>query len=157
MARIPRAQLQTYTYFHVCARGNNGRPVFLDDQDRFRYLGAVERYRNKYGLECFAYCLMTNHIHLLLLAPTVRKLSKMMHALQVSYVVYFNKRYQRRGHLFEARYTSWVIRNECHALEAKKYIEENPLKANMVKADEPYPWSSATGDRSPISLSKLRG
>lgn len=155
MSRLPRFQLSTHTYFHVCARGNNSQNIFLDDQDRTRYLFLIEKYRAQHDLECFAYCLMTNHIHLLLLCPSIRKLSKTMHALQVAYVVYFNRRYQRRGHLFESRFTSWVIKDEAHLLSAKEYIEDNPVKAGLVNGRENYVWSSASRDRSTVTVSRI--
>jgi hypothetical protein len=78
-----------------------------------------------------------------------------MHALQVGYAVYFNHRYKRRGHLFESRFTSWVINNEIHLLSTKEYIEDNPVKAGLVLSRQAYLWSSASGDRSIVTISEI--
>jgi len=87
--RLARSQLSTYTHFHICVRGNNGQNIFLEDHDRIRYLSLIQRYAQSHRLRCFAYCLMTNHAHLLLLSPSIQLLSRAMHALQVAYAVYF--------------------------------------------------------------------
>ncbi len=155
MPRLPRSQLCIHTYFHVCAKGNNGRSLFLDDVDRNHYIFLIEKYRDRYNLQCLAYCLMTNHVHLLFLCPSIKNLSKTMHDLQVAYVVYFNRRHMQRGHLFESRFTSWVIKDEGHLLATKKYIEENPVKAGIIQEKENYRWSSATRDRSLVTISEI--
>ena len=127
--RIARTQLATYTYFHVCAKGNNNQNIFRDGCDRIRYLSVVEKYRTFFKLHCFSYCLMANHIHFLFLSPSVYVLSKAMHSIQLAYVIYFNRRYKQTGHLFQSRFTSWVITGEEHLLSTKDYIETNPVKA----------------------------
>ncbi len=120
-----------------------------------RYLSLIERYRMRYHLECFAYCLMNNHTHLLLRSPSIIELSRAMHALQIAYVVYFNRRHARRGHLFESRFTSWVVKDEAHLLSAKEYIEENPVKAGLVNSKGDYLWGSGSRDRSVVTLSEI--
>ena len=150
--RLARFQLATYTYFHVCARGNNGQTVFLDAEDYRRYLSLAERYRERYRLRCFAYCLMTNHIHLLWQSPSLRVLSKAMQGLHGAYVIHFNRRHARSGHLFQDRFSSWVIADEHHLLVTKEYIEQNPIKAGFVAAKEHYKWSSATRDGSDVTI-----
>ncbi len=157
MSRQPRSQLSIHSYFHVCVRGNNGQNLFHDDSDRTRYVFLIEKYRKQHGLLCYAYCLMTNHIHHLFLSPSVQKLSKAMHGLQLAYVVYFNHRHQRRGHLFESRFSSWVIKDNTHLLYTKEYIENNAVKAGMVDSNSEYPWSSAFRDRSAVTISKIEG
>jgi len=97
MSRLPRSQLATYTDFHICARGNNGQDLFLDSADRQRYLVLLERYLRYHRLLCFAYCLMTNHVHLLLQSPTISLLSRLIHDCHVAYVKYFNRRHGRSG------------------------------------------------------------
>ena len=155
--RVSRSQLSTFTYFHVCSRGNAKQDVFSDDEDRLRYLFLLEKYSTQYHLECFAYCLMTNHIHLLFLAPSIRILSKTIHALHVAYVMYFNRRHERNGHLFQDRFSSWVIKDISHLITTKEYIENNPVKAGLVEAKEGYLWSSANRDGSRITLSQMPG
>ncbi|MSR77779.1 MAG: transposase [Candidatus Omnitrophica bacterium] len=142
--RLSRSQLATYTYFHICARGNNRQDIFLDNKDRLRYLSVFEKCRLRFALQCFAYCLMSNHIHLLCRAPSIRTLSKAMHTTHVSYVMYFNRRHNRSGHLFQDRFTSWVIKDEHHLFEAKDYIENNPVKAGLTRIKERFEWSSAS-------------
>lgn len=154
--RLARAQLSTFDCFHVCAKGNNGQAIFNDDKDRLRYLSLLEKYQMKFQLQYFAYCLMTNHIHLLLVAPSLQTLSRAMHALQVAYVMYFNRRHERKGHLFQDRFVSWVIKGEAHLLEAKEYIENNPVKSNMVTSKADYQWSSANRDGSYLTLNEIK-
>ncbi len=153
--RLARLQLATHTYFHICTKGNNGQELFLNESDYIHYLSLVEKYRALRNLQCFAYCLMTNHVHLLLLSPSIQTLSKAMHAVHLAYVMYFNRQYERRGHLFQDRFSSWVIRNEAHLITTKEYIENNPVNANLVKEKEGYQWSSASRDSSYITLSKI--
>jgi len=153
--RLARSQLSTNTYFHVCARGNNRQSIFLDDGDRLRYLALLEKYRSRFNLRCFAYCLMTNHVHLLLLVPSLKILSKAIHGLHVAYVMYFNQRYERKGHLFQDRFVSWVIENGGHLITAKEYVEENPVKANLAASKEDYRWSSASRDGPFVTIEKI--
>lgn len=89
---------------------------------------------------------MSNHVHLLLRVPHVRILSKAIKNINVSYAMYFNNKYRRIGHLFQDRFISWVVETENHLLEAKTYIEANPIRAGIVKKELEYPWSSASGD-----------
>lgn len=156
MSRRARRNVATYTYFQVCVRGNNRQPIFLDDADRFHYLFLLEKYRARFGLVCFAFCLMTNHVHLLVLTPSIAILSKAMHALNSAYVKYFNRRHKRTGHLFEDRFESWVIRDEKHLLNTVEYIENNPVKEGMAPTASAYAWSSAAGDGCVVSLSQVR-
>lgn len=153
--RISRSQLLTHTYFQICVRGNNGQDIFLSEKDFLRYLSLIEKYAERYSLQCFAYCLMNNHAHMLLRVPSIQILSKTMHSIQVAYAMYFNRKYERRGHLFQDRFSSWVIKDEHHLLLAKEYIENNPVKAGMIFQKEDYVWSSAFRDRSYITLSPI--
>lgn len=155
--RFARSLLATYTYFHVCAKGNGGQALFLENKDRLRYLALAEKYRLRYELRCFAYCLMTNHIHLLWRAPNLSVLSKAMHGLHLAYVIYFNRRHERTGHLFQDRFSSWVIETEAHLLATKEYIENNPVKAGMAKTKKEYRWSSGNGDGSDVTIHPVSG
>lgn len=100
---------------------------------------------------------MTNHAHLLLLAPSVKVLSKAMQALHVAYVMFFNRRHERRGHLFQDRFSSWVVENEHHLFLTKQYIEENPVRANLVSVKGDYPWSNAYRDGPSITIEEIMG
>ena len=155
--RPSRSQLSPHTYFQICVRGNNGQKIFEDEQDRLRYLSLIEKYRRYRNLQCFAFCLMDNHAHMLFLTPSTQVLSKTMHAIQVAYAMYFNRKYERRGHLFQDRFSSWVVKDENHLLSTKEYIENNPVKAGMTTRREDYAWSSAFGDGSCVTLSQISG
>lgn len=155
MSRTARSNLSTYTYFHICSRGNNSQDIFLNEKDYFHFLQLLKRYLSRFRLKCFAYCLMTNHIHLLLLASSIKTLSKAIHGINLSYVIYFNRQHQRSGHLFQDRFSSWVVLDQNHFLQTKEYIENNPVKAGMVRHKEDYPWSSAYGDGSGVTLEAL--
>ena len=154
--RMPRIEISTYTHFHICIRGNNRENIFLDDGDRIRFLGTLERCRGDYKIDCYAYCLMTNHVHLLVRSPSVKFLSKMMHRISSSYAGYFNKKHKRSGHLFQDRFSSWVIVDEEHLQKAKEYIENNPVSAGISQRREDYPWGSAgIRDGSVVTLSEI--
>lgn len=153
--RPSRFQLSTHTYFQICVRGNNGQDIFGDEKDRLRYLSLIEKYCQHRNMQCFAFCLMDNHAHMLFRTPSILVLSKTMHAIQVAYAMYFNRKYERRGHLFQDRFSSWVIKDEHHLLSTKEYVENNPVKAGMVSQKENYPWSSAFRDGSCVTLSPI--
>lgn len=155
MARINRADLAVYGYFHICSIGNNKQSIFCDRKDRLRYLGLLEKYLKLNRIQCYAYCLMTNHIHLLLLSPKIKLLSRAIHAAHTGYAAWFNKKHGRTGHLFENRFSSWVIRGDDHLLRTKDYIENNPVKAGLVKVKSEYEWSSARGDEPRVTLYKI--
>ena len=94
-----------------------------------------------YGITLHNYCLMTNHYHLLI-EITGENLSKFMRQLGMNYAIYFNKRYKRTGHLWQGRFQSWYVTDEAYLYTLMCYIEQNPLKAGMVKNLEAYPYSS---------------
>lgn len=155
--RPARSQLSIYLYFHVCAKGNGGQDLFIDNADRALYLILIEKYFKRHQLQCFAYCLMTNHIHLLLLSPNIWRMSKAIHAMHTSYAKYFHNRYARGGHLFHDRFSSWVVQNQSHLKSSKRYIEENPVKAKLVKYPGDYPWSSAwEGDERVVTICNIK-
>jgi putative transposase len=140
MARPVRLEYPGAVY-HVICRGNNRQTVFCDDHDRKRYLGRLSYYCDQKGVELLAYCLLTNHVHLLLETPT-GNLSKMMQPFQTSYTVYFNKRHKRSGHVFEQRYKAFVVDKDNYLLEVSRYIHLNPVSAGIVKEPRKYRWSS---------------
>ena len=155
MSRLPRSHIATHTLFHVTVKGNDGQVLFLDESDRLHYLSLLERYRDRYGLECVAFCLMDNHVHLLFVVPTLRALSKAMQAINLAYARYFNRKYGRTGHLFQDRFSSWVVLDEKHLTATVEYIENNPVKAGIAMTKESYLWSSASGDTSAVTLSRV--
>lgn len=140
MARPPRLQAPG-TLHHLIARGNERREVFRDDVDREDYLDRIARYRQRFGLRVFAYCLMPNHVHLAL-QQGARELSAFMHALQSSYTLRFNQRHARVGHLFQGRFKSFLVDSERYFVALIRYIHNNPVKAGLVSETEVYRWSS---------------
>lgn len=140
MARPLRLEMPGGLY-HVLVRGNERRDVFRDDRDRTRYLERLAHYQQKFGFQVWAYCLMSNHVHLAIARGEAR-LSRIMAGLQSSYTQYFNRRHRRSGHLFQGRYKAYLVEKDRYALALIRYIHENPSKARMVSRPEEYVWSS---------------
>lgn len=127
--------------YHVIVRGNERRAVFRDDSDRDLYLGRLGHYEKRLGFRIYAYCLMTNHIHLAMEAGKV-PLSRIMLGLQGSYTQAFNRRHDRVGHLFQGRYKALVVQKDRYLLALVRYIHANPVQAGIVKEPWEYRWSS---------------
>lgn len=127
--------------YHITNRGNRRSALFFDDQDRFVYLKLLEEARRDYPFDLHAYCLMTNHIHLQL--ETIQHHPKdIMKYLNSRYAIYFNKRHQLEGHVFQGRYGAEMIETPDYFLDVSRYIHLNPVVAKMVKDPQDYPWSS---------------
>lgn len=141
MARLARV-CPVGVAVHVYQRGNNHQVVFADDADFVAYLGWLKQYSKKYGVEVHSWCLMTNHIHILC-TPTIEGgVSKMLQSVNRHYVRYFNYQYKRSGTLWEGRYKSCLVQEDSYLLDLHRYIELNPVTADMVKDPAEYPWSS---------------
>jgi REP element-mobilizing transposase RayT len=140
MARPLRLEYPGAVY-HVIVRGNERRAVFRDDGDRELYLARVAHYQKRFGFRVYAYCLMTNHIHLAIEAGKV-PLSRIMLGLQGSYTQAFNRRHDRVGHLFQGRYKALVVQKDRYLLALVRYIHVNPVQAGMVQKPSEYRWSS---------------
>ncbi len=142
MPRQPRLDIPDVLH-HVIVRGIERRDIFADDADKERFVSRLSALLTKSSTKCFAWALMSNHFHLLLM-PTTVPLSETMRRLLTGYAVYFNRKYQRSGHLFQNRYKSILCEEEPYFLELVRYIHLNPLRAGMVAdldALERYPWS----------------
>lgn len=142
MPRIARAVAVGFPH-HVIQRGNNREKIFFAEATRKKYLNWLKEYADLWGVKILAYCLMTNHMHLMVKPDKMESLAKMMQGLNVSYTRYINKRYKRTGRLLEGRYHSCIIDEEPYLWAVARYIEQNPLRAGMVKSPEEYPYSSA--------------
>jgi putative transposase len=137
--------------YHVTSRGNEKKAVFRDDQDRINFLNTLQHVNKKYNWICHAYCLMTNHFHLLIETPD-GNLARGMRQLNGVYTQLFNKRHQRNGHLFQGRYKSILIQKDSHLLEVCRYVVLNPVRARMTESPEQWKWSSyraTSGKESP--------
>jgi len=141
MPRKPRFNLPGVPQ-HVIQRGNNREPCFINEQDYRRYLEDLTASAEKYQCQIHAYILMTNHVHLLVSPDVEHAISQMMQALGRRYVYYVNKRYGRTGTLWEGRYKASLIDSERYLLTCMRYIELNPVRAEMVDHPGEYQWSS---------------
>ena len=141
MPRIARVIVVDQPH-HITQRGNYGQDVFLDDSDREKYLSFLNEYRKKYKLSILAYCLMTNHIHFIVIPHTEEALSKVFNTTHMRYSQYFNKKVKEKGHLWQGRFYSCALDN-VHLMEAVRYVERNPVRARMVKQPYQWKWSSA--------------
>lgn len=139
MARKPRLHLSGGLY-HVILRGNGGQPLFLTDEDRYRFYLLLQEGTCRFAYHIHAFCLMTNHIHLAIQVGDI-PLSRCMQNLSFRYTRWINWREKRTGHLFQGRYKAVLVDADNYLLELVRYIHLNPVRAGMVKAPEAYPWS----------------
>jgi putative transposase len=126
---------------HVTSRGNERRPIFFDDRDRLMFLSFLGQAVLRFGWSLSAYVLMTNHFHLVV-QTSEANLSRGMHWLNTAYVVWFNRRHQRSGHLYQGRFKAFLIEKETYFMEVLRYVVLNPVRAGMVERPDDYPWSS---------------
>lgn len=140
MARGARKQSESGIY-HVMLRGNERKNIFFDEEDKEYFFNTLQKVKENCTYELYAYCLMDNHVHLLIHERT-DCLQRTMKRIGVIYSYYFNKKYQRVGHLFQDRYRSETVEKETYVLTAARYIHNNPVEARIVKAAEEYKWSS---------------
>jgi putative transposase len=124
-------------------RDHDRQPIFADDTDQRAFLDLVARYRDRFGFRLYYYCLMTNHVHLLLQLQDPRHLSALMAGLLRAYVHHCHRRHGFVGHRFQGRFKSPVVQCEGYLLSCGRYIEGNPLEAALVSFPWDYPWSSA--------------
>jgi putative transposase len=134
-------RVQAPGIYHVTCRGNRRQPIFTDDYDRERYLVLLAAVSRELGWRCFAYCLMSNHVHLVLDVPD-QTLSRGMQLLRGRYAQAYNRRHGWTGHLFQGRYHSVVVEAEGHSLELARYVVRNPERAGMVGRAVDWRWSS---------------
>ncbi|WP_295421396.1 transposase [Sulfurovum sp.] len=139
MARRPR--IDQAGYYHIVNRGVNKMNIFRHPDD-YEYFEALMCFHMKsHGITLHNYCLMSNHYHLLI-EISQENLSKFMRQVNMNYAIYYNKKYKRTGHLWQERFKSWYVTDEAYLYTLMCYIEQNPLKAKMVKSLETYPYSS---------------
>ena len=139
---MPRPlRVQAPGIYHVGCRGNRKQRIFVDDIDRERYLGLLAEVARKLGWRCLAYCLMTNHVHLVLDVPD-GTLSRGMQLLSGRYAQAYNLRHGWVGHLFQGRFFSERVESDEYSLELGRYVVLNPRRAGMVKRAGAWRWSS---------------
>lgn len=139
MARKARIKSST-GFYHVVLKGIDGRNIFMDEEDKLFFMEKLIRARESGDFKVCAYCLMDNHVHLLL--KEGEELGVSIKRITVGYVRYHNQKYGRVGHLFHNRYNSEPIEDEGYLLAVIRYIHNNPLKAHMAGSQAEYKWSS---------------
>jgi putative transposase len=139
VARIARSALPDGAY-HVTARGVDGAPIVLDDLDRLFFAGLLRATVIRFDWGCRAWCLMTNHFHLVLEARRA-DVSAGMKRLSGLHAQRFNHRHARRGHLFQDRFASWPIQDDDYLEVVCEYVLANPVRAGLTARPEDWRWS----------------
>jgi REP-associated tyrosine transposase len=144
--------------YHVTSRGDGRDDIFIDDDDRQRFLDLLGHTIERFGWRCHAYCLMTNHYHLLIETPKPN-LARGMRHLNGVYTQRFNRRHGRVGHVFQGRYKAIVVQKDAHLLALCRYVVLNPVRARLVKRAGEWLWSSyrATAGQSACPAWLTRG
>jgi putative transposase len=127
---------------HLIQRGNNKQKIFREEDDYRKFLVFIKEYKDKFNFELYNYCLMPNHLHLLMKILKGGDLSRLMQGLLQSFRFYYKSRHDYTGYLYQGRYKSKIIEKDSYLLECARYIERNPLRAGMVKDLAHYKWSS---------------
>lgn len=140
MVRTAREKSESGIY-HAMIRGINKQIIFQDDEDRMRFISTIKQFKDKNIYKVYAYCLMDNHVHILL-KEDEHDISSAMRRISASYVLWYNKKYERYGHLFQDRFKSEPVNSEVYLLTVLRYIHRNPIKAGIVSQLEDYKWSS---------------
>lgn len=140
MPRKARKKSKTGIY-HIMVRGINRQRIFEDDEDCEKFIDTVKQSKEKSGFELYGYCIMGNHAHLLL-REGKESVSLSMQRICSSFVYWYNRKYDRFGHLFQERYKSEVVENEAYLITVLRYIHQNPIKAGITDTVLGYKWSS---------------
>lgn len=140
---------------HIVQRGHDRRECFRHETDYLVYLSTLRELLPKTGCALHAYCLMTNHVHLLLTPATATACALLMRNLGQRYVQYFNRRYERSGTLWEGRFRSCLVDSARYVLACYRYVERNPVRARMVDSPLAYRWSSHGGNAGELSNALL--
>ena len=134
------------TAVHIVQRGNNRDACFRESSDYFVYLMHLRQLSADLGCGVHAYCLMTNHVHVLITPRTEHSCAHLMRNLGQRYVQYFNRHHRRSGTLWEGRFRSCIVESARYVLACHRYIELNPVRAGMVASAGDYRWSSHLGN-----------
>ena len=141
MSRVARIVAPRLPH-HVTQRGNRQANIFLSDEDRYACLRYLHQYSQKHGFRVWAYCLMTNHVHIVGVPSTEESLSRTFRDAHTVYAMRFNKVNGTSGHLWQGRFNSCPL-DENHLWAAVRYVERNPVRAGLVRHACEYAWSSA--------------
>jgi putative transposase len=141
MPRISRG-LAKNSIYHVINRGNGGQTVFQKEKDYEVFAEMMKEAKLRYVVKLFAYCLMPNHFHMVLMPDEAQNLSKWMQWLMTSHVRRYHQHYGTSGHVWQGRYKSFLIQKDSHLLAVLKYVESNPLRAGLTSSARNWLWSS---------------
>lgn len=141
MPRTARILL-SQSYYHVMTRGNNKNTVFRFDVDYFYYLNLLTKYKKQHPFDLYHYCLMPTHVHLLIKTKKEIDFSLFMKKINLAYFHYYKKQYGWTGHFWQDRFKSQPVGKDRYFIQCGKYIELNPVRANIAETPESYPFSS---------------
>ena len=141
MARHSRIVISNNLH-HVTQIGNYQQRVFESDEHFRKYCAWMNEYAEHYGLKIVAYCLMSNHVHFIVIPPRQESLSKVFNTVHMRYAHYINRLRGMKGHLWQGRFYSCIL-DEAHVYRAIRYVETNPVRAKIVTEAKEYEWSSA--------------
>jgi putative transposase len=139
MARQPRIHFPG-AVFHVISRGNGKMPIYHDDNDRSRFMDMLGEIKSSRSFKLYAYCLMPNHLHMLIEVGQF-SISAIMHQLLTRYSSYFNWRHSHVGHVFQGRFKGLLCKKDSHVVELMRYIHLNPVRAGLVASPDAWRWS----------------
>lgn len=142
MPRLARNELEGKQFIHVMVQGINKETIFLTEREKLEYIKLLNQYKNEYHITIIAYCVMNNHVHVLVHVKDIEDLTKYMHKINTSYGIYFNKNRRRVGYVYRDRFKTQVINDEKHLYNCIIYIHNNPVKANICEKANEYRYSS---------------
>lgn len=154
MSRSSRIKAASGIY-HIMLRGMDGRNIFSDDEDCKHFLSILKCTKEKSEFDLYAWCLMGNHVHLLI-REGAEPIEKIFKRLGVSYVRYYNKKYNLRGHLFQDRFRSEAVDTQEYFLDCLRYICQNPVKARLVKKPFDYEWLGLSGVKGAVKMDSIK-
>lgn len=140
MSRPERVDSPTGIY-HVMQRGVGKQIIFESENDYKYYIKKLKEYKGVFNIDIISYCLMENHVHLLVKSESCNDVSRFVHRIGTSYALYYNGKYSRTGHVFQGRYACEIVGNEKYLMTCVRYIHNNPVKAG-ISTREDYRWSS---------------
>lgn len=142
MPRLARNVLEGKQLIHVMVQGINKEKIFLEEREKYEYIKLLNKNKKEYDIDIISYCVMDNHVHILINTESTIKLTRFMHKVNTAYGIYFNKNKGRVGYVYRDRYKTQVINNERHLYNCILYIHNNPVKAHICKNASEYRFSS---------------
>lgn len=141
MARKQRIYFRSAVY-HIAIRGNNKQRILREEEDKKVFLFSLAKFKSRFRFKLYGFVIMDNHVHLVIETMHHISISKIMHAIILSYSVKFRKKYTYTGYVWQGRFKSNVIEGDSYIFNCLEYIHNNPVRAKMVERAQDYPWSS---------------